>query len=129
MNKTRLPLLLGVAGIAIGYACMAWWWYAHTANPFHLPSLEEAAALANYSAPPMYFFMNWLIWILVPCLWLYPSKEIGGWAYFAFWFFAALLNGPIYYGAALATSSIWGALARDAKKKAIKKETRVTHGA
>jgi hypothetical protein len=96
--KLKIPLVLGAIGIAIGFVFMAAYFYELQYNPFHFPTYEEQVALGGYSPPPLYNFLEGLMFTLVPGLWLQPAG-IDGWVAVVLWVVAVLLNGPIYFGA------------------------------
>ena len=77
---------------------MALYWCDYKYNFFHLPTSAEAQSMGNYSAPPLYWFLEDLMFALCPGLFLQVLTIGTGDALGAFmWVLAALLNGPIYY--------------------------------
>ncbi len=99
MTKSKIPWILGIIGIVVGLAFMAAYFYDLHYNPFHFPTQEEVTALPSYSPPPLYTFLEELMLVLVPGLWLQPM--IGGWVAVVTWVLAVLLNGPIYFALGL----------------------------
>ncbi len=77
---------------------MALYWSDYKYNFFHLPTSAEAETMGNYSAPPLYRFLEDVMFALCPGLFLQVLTMDTGDAVGAFmWVLAALLNGPIYY--------------------------------
>jgi len=98
MPTSKLPRRLAVVGIAIGLALMVVWWYVTKYNPFHLPSLEQAETMGNYSAPRLYWLLKDTMFALCPGLFLHVfTMEASGSVTWLMWVPAVLLNGPIYY--------------------------------
>ena len=94
MTKSKLPKILAIVGIAIGFASMAAQWYILTYNPFHLPS-ANATLSRNYTEPMIASLVDDVIFGSTPGTFLIFGFE-GTAAWFA-WGLAALLNGFIYY--------------------------------
>lgn len=96
--KLKIPLVFGAIGITIGFAFMAAYFCELQCDPFHFPTYEEQVALGGYSPPPLYNFLEGLMFTLVPGLLAQPVG-IDGWVAIVLWVVAVLLNGPIYFGA------------------------------
>ena len=101
MSKSKIPIIFGVTGLVIGFVFMAGYFYELHYNPFHFPTMEQAVEQAQtsghgYSAPPLYHFLERLMFALVPGL-LLPAIGIDGWVAIVLWVVAVLLNAPIYY--------------------------------
>jgi hypothetical protein len=96
-----MPLTFAIAGLVIGFAFMAAYFYALHYNPFHFPTQEQVQHLQSYSPPSLYTFLERLMFALVPAL-LFPAIGVDGWAAIVLWVMAVLLNAPIYYCAGLA---------------------------
>lgn len=94
MRKPRLPKMLAIVGIVIGFASMAAEWCILTYNPFHLPS-ANATLSRNYTEPMIASLVDGIIYGSTPGTFLIFGFD-GSAAWFA-WGLAALLNGFIYY--------------------------------
>lgn len=106
LTTSKLPRRFAIIGIALGLVLMIMWWYVDKYNPFHLPSLEQARTMGNYSAPGSYWLFKDIMFVLCPGLFLQVfTIDAGGAVTWLMWVLAALLNGPIYYfvGLLLAT--------------------------
>lgn len=107
MAKSKLPRTLGIVGVAIGLGFMAFDWYVDKYNPFHFPA--SASTPGNYSAPPLYNFLEDLSFVMIPGQWLGPltadfgrvGDEIMGVIY-------ALINFLIYFALGSAIVDIRG---------------------
>jgi hypothetical protein len=107
MTTSKLPRRLAVIGIATGVGLMAMWWYIDKFDPFHLPTSEQAQTMGNYSAPPLYWFLKDLMFVLCPGLFLQVfTIDMGTVVTWFMWGLAALLNGPIYYAAGLILAAL-----------------------
>ncbi|HVB57074.1 MAG TPA: hypothetical protein VNE63_11680 [Candidatus Acidoferrales bacterium] len=108
MTKSKLPRRLGIMGFVFGFGLMAMWWYIDTYNPFHLPSVEQVQSMtASYSAPPLYRFLENLIFALFPALWLSVfTIHAGPLVNYSIWVFAVLLDGAILYCVGLLVNAI-----------------------
>lgn len=101
MTSSKLPVKLGLTGIAIGIVCMAIWFYVFSAAPFHLPVNYHSTVEIERSAP-LWFrsfeFLANLVYALVPGIWI--SKlfaNTGNAIVIGIWTLAVSLNYPIYY--------------------------------
>jgi hypothetical protein len=82
--------------MAVGLTFATLYWYDFTHNPFHLPTSELAPP--NYSAPPLYHFLEKLMFALCPGLFLQVfTVHTGERFILATWALAVLANGPLYY--------------------------------
>lgn len=97
-RRSKLPLLFVLAGILLGLALALMWAYISVFNPFHLPTVEQAQTLGNYTAPPLYWHLRTLLIILLPGIWL-DAFAMGASqsVHYTIWGFAILLDGAIFY--------------------------------
>lgn len=96
LTISKLPRRFAVAGIAVALTFAALYWYDYTYNPFHFPTSEQAPP--NYSAPPLYSFVEKLMFTLCPGLFLQVfTIHTGELFTVAMWGLAVLINGTIYY--------------------------------
>jgi hypothetical protein len=110
VNRSKLPKYFGFAGLTIGLCLMVIWRYVYLYDPFHLPTMEQVAAMPHgYSAPPMFHFLEYLTDILVPGVWLQVfTIDLGDVIGAIMWGLAALINFFVYYGIGMAISAVWG---------------------
>ncbi len=114
MTRSKLPRRFAVLGIAVGLTFAALYWYDYTYNPFHFPTWEKAPP--NYSAPPVYQFLEKLMFTLCPGLLLQIfTIHTGTLVTLTMWAFAVLVNGPIYYCAGLILARLMKVVARREK--------------
>jgi len=94
---SKLPRRLAAVGVAIGFAFWALWWYDLAYNPFHMPTTEQLQG-RPYDAPPLYSFLEDLMYALFPGL-VVRFSGLGALEHHAWivWVVAALFNGAIYY--------------------------------
>src|ERR1700689_806084 len=87
---------------------MMMWWYIDTYNPFHLPTSEQALAMGtNYSAPPLYKFLDKLTFILCPALWLQVfTIDLGPIVNYSIWVLAVVFDGFIFYCVGLLINAV-----------------------
>jgi hypothetical protein len=94
-----------VVGIVIGTASALLWWYVRIFDPFHLPNVAECPP--NYSAPFLYWIVNYSVFVLCPgTLLMIFTLEMRGWFSWFMWILAVLLNGPIYYAIGLVIDAL-----------------------
>jgi hypothetical protein len=98
MIASKLPRRFALAGIVLGFALMALYWYDYTYNPFHFPTSEAADKLTSFPTHPVYHLAEKSMFVLCPGLFLQvltigTSDRVA----LVMWIIAALLNGPIYY--------------------------------
>jgi hypothetical protein len=91
MISSKLPQRFALVGVSLGFTLMGLYWFDYKYNPFHLPP-----------PPPIYHFLEKAMFVLCPGL-LLQFFTIGtsdrlGWT---IWVLAALVNGPVYYGAGM----------------------------
>ncbi|MGA7080963.1 MAG: hypothetical protein WBQ43_13655 [Terriglobales bacterium] len=98
MIASKLPRRFALAGIVLGFALMALYWYDYKYNPFHFPTSEAADKLTSFPPHPVYHLAEKGMYVLCPGLFLQVltigTSDRLGWA---MWVLAAFLNGPIYY--------------------------------
>jgi hypothetical protein len=91
MIASKLPQRFALVGVSLGFTLMGLYLYHYKYNPFHLPP-----------PPPLYNFLEKAMFFLCPGLVLQfftiGTSDRLGWT---MWIVAALVNGPIYYGAGL----------------------------
>jgi hypothetical protein len=98
MRTPTLPWKLAFVGLAMGLVLMGAWAYINSHNLFHLPTVEQAATMENFSTPRIYRFLETLTLILYPGLWLQAfTIHAGPVANYAVWVFALALDGVILY--------------------------------
>jgi hypothetical protein len=86
---------------------MAMWWYIDTYNPFHLPTVEQVRSMTSYSAPPLYRFLENVIFILLPAMWLGAfTMHAGAVVNYSLWVFAVLVDGAVFYWVGLIIATI-----------------------
>ncbi len=107
MAFSKLPRRLAIFGIVVGFLFMAAWLYVSRYDPFHLPTLEQARGMGNFSEPlPLEIFED-ATFALCPGSFLHIFTMDAGSAMTCLtWTAAALLNGPIYYGIGLAVARL-----------------------
>jgi hypothetical protein len=102
LSKSRLPRKLAVIGIVIGFSLQGAWWYVYKYDPFHLPTLQQAQNMGNFSAPPLMTALEDLTFVLCPGSLLHVfTMDMGETITSLTWTVAALLNGALYYAIGL----------------------------
>ncbi len=105
----KLARRFAAAGVVVGIVFLAMYSFDYKYNPFHMPTSSQTDTLPGpYSAPPLYSFLEKVMFVLVPGLWLQVlTIDTGDRVAWVMWFFAVLLNAPIYYFLGLASSAVW----------------------
>jgi len=113
---SKLPRRLAIVGVAIGFAFWALWWYDLTYNPFHMPTTEQLQG-HPYDAPPLYSFLENLMYALFPGL-VVRFFGLGAFERHAWvvWVVAALFNGAIYYCGGLVITGLIGYVSRRSQR-------------
>jgi len=91
---------------------MAASWYVNKFNPFHLPTVEQAAKMGSFSEPLPSKLFDDLTIVLCPASFplFFLTMDLGATTNYIMWAVIALINGPIYYCVGLifvALSSLW----------------------
>jgi len=90
---------------------MAASWYVYKFNPFHLPTVEQAAKMGSFSEPLLSRLFDDLTFVLCPASFLFFfTMDMGDAANYIMWAVVALINGPIYYCVGLifvALTKVW----------------------
>lgn len=84
------------------------WLYIDTYNPFHLPTAEQVQSMtSSYSPPPLYSFLENLIFVLLPALWLSVfTIHAPAVVNYSIWALAVLVDGAILYCVGLLINAI-----------------------
>jgi hypothetical protein len=98
MRTLTLPWKLALVGVAMGLVLMGAWAYIDSHDPFHLPTVGQAAEMQNFATPPLYHFLQTLTLVLYPGLWLQAfTIHAGPVANYTVWIFSLALDGVILY--------------------------------
>src|SRR5580700_3328485 len=98
MIACNLPRRFALAGLVLGFALMALYWYDYKYNPFHFPTSETADKLTSFPAHPVYHLAEKGMFVLCPGLFLQVfTIGTGDRVALIMWVIAALVNGPVYY--------------------------------
>lgn len=112
--RKSLPRVLGIVGLALGFAFTAMWWYIDTYDPFHLPTTEQVQAMPDsYPTPHLYTLLRELTFVFLPGIWLQVfTIHLGRLINYPIWLFAALLDGAIFYCIGVLIRAIWRRMPR-----------------
>jgi hypothetical protein len=89
-------------------ALLAFWLSEGKYNFFHLPTSAEAVKLqGDYTAPPLYWFLEDATVVLCPGLLLgFFTMDMGTGANLVMWAIAVTINGVVYYWLGLVIRAI-----------------------
>ncbi|HXO33615.1 MAG TPA: hypothetical protein VN901_14790 [Candidatus Acidoferrales bacterium] len=108
MTKSTLPRRLAIFGLILGLGLLVMWLYIDRYNPFHLPTVEQVQSMTrSYSPPPLYNFLQNLIFTLLPLLWLSMfTIHAGPIVNYSIWVLAVLFDGAVLYCVGLLIDTI-----------------------
>jgi hypothetical protein len=108
MASSRLPLRFALIGVTLAILVFALAECVNIFNLFHLPTVEQASHMQNYTAPWLYFFLTQGLTVIVcPAMALFwlpiPASTrdviiLAG--------ICALTNAPLYYCLGFAVEKI-----------------------
>ena len=98
MKDRGLQIRFAITGVAIGFACVAAYYFVYKFNPFGLPTLGNENLIHPYEAPWGYKLFQAMLFILCPgqiihAVFLGAPDPL---AWFI-WAIGALFNAPIYF--------------------------------
>jgi len=100
-TSSKIPRILAVVGVVIGFVLMAVWWYVYKYDPFHLPTT------GSFSEPMPLKVLEYLTSILCPgSLLQILTMDTGVAMACLMWIIAALINGPLYYAIGLIIAAL-----------------------